>query len=108
MSDVTTMRFHGPGWSLDTPDGFLYQLWAPQTEVIRDEERFPGMWSPDGLGWYQADREPRKDWAACWQSPDSEDGDFVKGASAEDVLVIFPIHPVDIQRQFLSAIKEAS
>lgn len=101
MTDIAPMRSHAPGWTLDlstrdedgevTATGARYMVWAPQTDIIRDP-RFPGMWSTtaDGVGWYEDARPPRDHWAACWQSGDGKDGNFVEGQTADEVLASFP------------------
>lgn len=99
-ASVEPMRSHGPGWALDLSErdecgetvvsDECYWLWAPQVEKRRSP-KFPGKWSPDGgVCWYDDARCPREYWAACWQSGDGEDGNFVKGTSADEVLHIFP------------------
>lgn len=93
------MRSHGPGWTLDPASGEHYWLWAPQDDVVRDP-RFPGMWSTDRIGWHEDARPPRARWAACWQAEDGEDGDFIKGDSADAVLGIFP---ANVRRAFRRA-----
>ena len=82
MADVPEpMRHHGPGWNMGLDsDGPGYWLWAPQNAGIHD---------PWGHTW-SSEAPPRDHWAACWQAADGEDGDFVKGASATEVLAIFP------------------
>lgn len=113
---IEVMRFHGPGWTLDLSErdeygdvetaGASYMVWGPQAgELLRDEERFPGMWSTDGMGWHPDAREPRQHWAASWQSADGDDGDFVTGASAGVVLAIFP---PDVRDAFTAALEGTS
>jgi hypothetical protein len=85
---IEAMRFHGPGWTLDA-GRVSYQVWGPQTEILRDEERFPGMWSTDGTGWHEDARPPRSEWAAAFHGPGELDGDYRSG-ELEEVLEAFP------------------
>jgi hypothetical protein len=88
--ELEPMRFHGPGWTLDLTirdergnaieRGPLYQLWAPQDSSVPDP--YIEFQSSPGYA-------PRMFWAAAWQSADGHAGGFVRGATAEIVLVIF-------------------
>lgn len=85
------LTYHGPGWEIDltTRDeygdvirsGPSYYVWAPQDGVITDPHGYADHQAP---GW-----EPRAYWQASWQSADGNDGNCVKGESAEVVLAIF-------------------
>ncbi len=99
MSSATAgpvpIRFHGPGWVIDlttydefgdeVASGAVYQLWAPQDDVLADPYGHAAVQRK-----YNAEWTPRLTWAASWQSADPEDGDFRRGDSAESVLAIFP------------------
>lgn len=55
---------HRPGWEHETRSGTSYIVWAP--------------------------REGRRQWQASWQNEDETAGDFRRGDTLDDVLVIFP------------------
>lgn len=92
VATVEPMRHHGPGWILEIDEGNAYWLWAPQDGKIRDP--YEHTWASSA--------PKRPNWAACWQSEDGEDGDYVKVDSAQAALAIFP---EDVKRQFLAAIQ---
>lgn len=106
LGDITPMRAHGPGWTLEPREGQypFYQVWAPQTRVMRDEERFPGMWSPDGIGWYSDDREPRDYWQAAITTESGYGSACEQGTTCEEALSR-ALFPVDLRRRFLQAIE---
>jgi hypothetical protein len=67
MADVTSMLYHGPGWTVTFGPDHDYMLWAPQGEGGR-----------------------RQDWQASWDRQRGRRGSFRRGASAEEVLACFP------------------
>lgn len=84
MTTVTPMKYHGPGWSL-TQGARTYQVWGPG-EIVHD-----GI----PMGRF------RDHWSANYQGPKDDDGNFVSGATLQDVLRIFP---VAVQKIFWEAI----
>jgi hypothetical protein len=64
MREPQPLRYHGPGWTLETK-GVEYLLWAPN--------------------------DKRDHWAACWQETEGGlDGNYVQGETAAEVLRVFP------------------
>lgn len=89
---VTPMRFHGPGWTVET-ESTGYWLWAPQAEI------------PEG----QIGGERRTTWAASWDMPDADAGNYRQHETLQEALTAFANHPdQDECRTVVSALLEAA
>lgn len=85
---VRAMKYHNPSWEADV-ETLSYMVWAPRERIDRGN----GFISPERPGW-----------SACWCDDEDENaGDFVRGETLEQVLLIFP-RPVE--NAFLRVIKD--
>lgn len=99
MDEVQTMRFHGPGWTLEL-EAAWFKVWGPQ----------PAAEYPACAGMVASSKPPRDHWAAAWGEQLDEDageevlpdGDFRRGASLEEVLAIFPARVAARFREVIS------
>ena len=71
------MSYHGPGWEATSFNGTLYQLWAPQTQELRDRY---------DVGEYRGTAPPRTRWTAAWTNEDGHQGDLREADSAGEAM----------------------
>lgn len=91
MASVTPMKHHGPGWTIEPGDGWLYQLWAP-----RPDETIVGH---DGSTFERAGRDSYA--AACTAPEGYYDSLYRSGLDTlEAALALFPTR---IAREFQEA-----